>query len=135
MLSNKAKYGLKALLYLGRKYKEDAIQIIEISTNENIPRKFLETILVDLKKHGYVKSKTGRYGGYQLAQKPEIIHLGNVIRILDGPLAPVRCASLTAYLPCTDCKDIDECNVRKLMKEVRDAIADILDNRTLADII
>ncbi|MFZ1288733.1 MAG: Rrf2 family transcriptional regulator [Melioribacteraceae bacterium] len=134
MLSNKAKYGLKALIPLGKNFDKQALLISEISESENIPKKFLEQILLDLKNKGYLQSKSGRNGGYWLIRKPQEIYLGDVVRILDGPLAPVQCASLTAYAPCQDC-DVETCKVRFLMKDVRDAISNILDKRTLFDMI
>ncbi len=133
MLSNKAKYGLKALMYLAN-HADINVQISHIAESENIPRKFLESILLDLKKQGYVNSKTGKNGGYWLIKPPKEIIIANVIRFLDGPLAPVRCASLTAYVACTDCNDVEGCKIRWLMKDVRDAISNILDHKTLEDL-
>ena len=135
MLSNKAKYGLKALMYLGKYYAKENVQISEIASKENIPKKFLEVILVELKRFGYIQSKTGKNGGYWLIMNPKDIYIGDIIRKLDGPLAPVRCASVTAYLPCLDCSDPEECKIRQLMRDVRDAISDILDKKTLADLV
>lgn len=135
MLTNKAKYGLKALHYLAKNNTGESSRISEIAESENIPKKFLEAILVDLKKKGYIQSKSGKGGGYWLIQKPEDIMLGDVIRLLDGPLAPVRCASFTAYLPCPDCNDVENCEVRLLMTDVRNAISDVLDNRSLQDLL
>lgn len=130
MLSKKAKYGLKALIILGERYGKEPVLISEISEVEQIPKKFLESILLDLKNKGYLQSKSGRNGGYWLIKKPKEIFLGDVVRLLDGPLAPMQCASLTAYAPCSDC-DVNICKVRFLMKDVRDAISNILDKRTL----
>lgn len=109
--------------------------ISEISEEHQIPKKFLELILLELKNNGYLQSKTGKSGGYKLIRKPESIVLGDVIRLFDGPLAPVRCASITAYLPCEDCIDVKNCKVRGLMKEVRDAISSVLDQKTLKDLL
>jgi Rrf2 family protein len=135
MLTNKAKYGIKALISLGKQYGKESLLISEISDGQNIPKKFLEVILLELKNDGYLQSKTGKSGGYKLIRKPDNIILGDVIRLFDGPLAPVRCASITEYLPCEDCIDVKHCKVRRLMKEVRDAISGVLDEKTLADIL
>ena len=134
MLSNKAKYGLKALSYLARRPAQEVIQIAEIAEYQGIPRKFLDLILLDLRNAGFVRSKKGRGGGYFLADVPEKIFVGPVIRVLDGPLAPLPCASRTAYQPCTDCVSVSGCGIRSLMADVRDAIADILDHTTLAEL-
>lgn len=131
MLSNKAKYGLKALSYLARRPPSEAIQIAEVAERQGIPRKFLDLILLDLRNAGFVRSKKGRGGGYFLAETPDKIFVGPVIRVLDGPLAPIPCASRTAYQPCTDCISVEGCGIRGLMVEVRDAMADILDHTTL----
>ena len=135
MLTNKGKYGIKALHYLAKLPKGESARITEIAQSENIPKKFLEVILVDLKRQGYVQSKSGIGGGYWLIRKPKEIMMGDVVRLLDGPLAPVRCASYTAYLPCPDCKDVATCEVRMLMKDVRDSISGVLDNRSLQDML
>lgn len=109
--------------------------ISEISREENIPIKFLEVILLELKNHGYLESKKGKRGGYWLAKKPEEIFLGNIVRLLDGPLAPTLCVSLTAYKPCNECIDVAKCNVRLLMRDVRNAISEILDKRTIRELM
>jgi Rrf2 family protein len=135
MLSQKAKYGLKALVYLARNPSPTGVRIADIAQSESIPRKFLDAILLELKKDGIVASRIGRAGGYRLAQAPETICIGQVIRVLDGPLAPIPCASRTAYRPCPDCKDVDACLVRRAMQEARDAMAGVLDGLSLADLI
>lgn len=134
MLSMKAKYGLRALLYLANHEGEGPVLISELAENENIPKKFLELILLDLKNHGILQSKKGKGGGYWLGRKPAVIKLGRVIRLLDGPLAPLPCVSQTAYVPCDECEDEKTCGIRLVMRDVRDAIASILDNTTLADV-
>jgi len=134
MLSNKAKYGLKALIHLAS-HRDRPAQSAEIAEAQNIPKKFLDAILLDLKNNGILSSKKGRGGGYQLAFPPERILAGRVIRIFDGPLAPIACVSKTAYQACGDCRDEGACKVRSLMAEVRDAMAMILDNRSLADLM
>jgi len=135
MLSMKAKYGLRALLYLAKQPDHVPVLISELAEKESIPKKFLELILLDLKNHGVLQSKKGKGGGYFLRKKPEAIKLGRVIRVLDGPLAPVPCVSQTAYSPCDECEDEKSCGIRLVMKEVRDAMANILDNTSLADVL
>ena len=134
MLSKKSKYGLKALLVLGEEAGRGPVLVSDISTREAIPRKFLEAILLELKRHGIVESKKGKGGGYFLRRRPADITFGEVIRVLDGPLAAVSCVSQTAYMTCAECVDEETCGVRIAMKEVRDATARILDHRTLADV-
>lgn len=133
MLSQKAKYGLKALLYIADHAEDRGVRGIDISTAENIPKKFLDLILLDLKAQDLVTSKKGKQGGYQLGRPARLISVGQVVRILDGPLAPVSCVSRTAYKRCADCRNENTCRVRIVMGQVRDAIADILDRTTLAD--
>lgn len=131
MLSRKAKYGMKALLLLAREGERGPILIEELATRERIPKKFLEAILLELKHRGIVQSQKGKGGGYFLGRKSHDITLGEVVRVLDGPLAAVPCVSQTAYLPCADCVDEETCAVRLAMKAVRDATARILDGTTL----
>lgn len=133
MLSSKAKYGLKAMVYLTRNAQEGSVLIAEIAESENIPKKFLDAILLELKNRGFLSSKKGKGGGYTLAKSPERILVGDIVRVLDGPLAPVPCVSRTAYRRCEDCRDETTCAIRAVMGEVRDAIAAILDNTTLAE--
>ena len=135
MISKKTKYALKALLYLGRKYNQGPVLISDLARDERIPKKFLELILLTLKNNGVLQSRKGKGGGYFLGKLPREISVGNVIRILDGPLAPVPCVSETAYAKCQECVDERTCGIRPVMKDVRDAIADILDNTSLADML
>lgn len=136
MLSNKAKYGLKAMLYLAERPADDGpTGILEIAQEENIPKKFLDAILLELRRNGLVHSRKGRGGGYILSRPAAEISVGRIIRVLDGPLAPIGCASKTAYRPCTDCTDIKACQVRRTMQRVRDAMAGILDNTSLAEML
>jgi Rrf2 family protein len=135
MLSMKAKYGLKALLALAESAAKGPVLIADLSLQEKIPQKFLESILLRLKRAEILRSKKGRGGGYALDRPPEAVILGDVIRLLDGPLALVPCASLTAYQKCGDCTDETTCGIRIVMKEVRDATAGILDGATLADLL
>tara|TARA_R110000868_G_scaffold192386_3_gene436802 strand:- start:4420 stop:4857 length:438 start_codon:yes stop_codon:yes gene_type:complete len=132
MLSQKAKYALKAMLALAAESDGDLLQAGDIATTQNVPRKFLELILLDLRKQGLVNSHRGKNGGYALAKPADAITFGQIVRIMDGPLAPIPCASLTGYRRCEDCKDEKTCAVRRTMREVRDAAATILDGMTLA---
>lgn len=135
MLSKKSKYALQALIYLTRNVDRGAILISEIAQIEKIPQKFLEAILLQMKNRGILQSKKGKGGGYQLGRKPEEITFGEVIRMLDGPLAPVSCVSVMAYRKCDECKDEETCGIKMVMKDVRDAMADILESRNLADVV
>ncbi|WP_075292386.1 RrF2 family transcriptional regulator [Pararhizobium arenae] len=133
MLTKKGKYGLKALVDLANLHPGETAFITEIATRNNIPKKFLDTILLELRNAGILRSKKGPGGGYSLSKPASEIRIGQVIRTLDGPLAPIRCASRTAYEVCDDCNDPETCEVRRSMTLVRDAIADILDTMTLED--
>ena len=132
MLSKKAKYAIKALLALAAHEGEEPLRIADLARAEQIPPTFLEAILLGLKNQGILRSRKGRGGGYLLARQPSEIHLGQIVRMFDGPLAPVPCASQTAYQRCADCRNEAVCGVRLAMKEVRDATARILDGMTLA---
>jgi Rrf2 family protein len=134
VLSRKSKYGLKALLVLAQEAGTGPVLVSELAERDAIPKKFLEAILLELKRHGVVESKKGKGGGYLLRRKPNEITFGEVIRALDGPLAAVPCVSETAYMKCAECVDERTCGVRLAMKEVRDATARILDHATLADV-
>jgi Rrf2 family protein len=135
MLSKRAKYGLKALLALSRQHRRGPVAIAELAQSEQVPRKFLEQILVELRNQGIVQSQRGPGGGYLLRQAPEEVTVARVVRLFDGPLAPVPCASLHFYQSCTDCGDERSCGVRLVMKEVRDSTARILEGTTLADLV
>ncbi len=132
MLTRKAKYALRALVVLAECGEGPPLPIHAVADRARVPQKFLEAILLDLRKHGILASTRGKAGGYTLAKPPEAIAIGQVIRIIDGPLAPIPCASLTAYRPCDDCPDPERCMVRRLMRRVRDATAGILDSATVA---
>jgi Rrf2 family protein len=134
VLSRKSKYGLKALLLLAREAGRGPVLISDVAAREAIPKKFLEAILLELKRHGLVESRKGKGGGYFLRRDATEITFGDVIRVLEGPLALVPCVSQTAYMKCAECVDERTCGVRVAMKDVRDATARILDNTTLADI-
>lgn len=133
MLTNKGKYGLKAMVHLARLAPGTTVQSAEIAAAENISKKFLDAILLDLRNAGFVRSKKGPGGGYTLARDASEIVVGGVVRALDGPLAPIACASRTAYQPCDDCGDLSACAVRLTMLEVRDAMAGVLDRMSLAE--
>ncbi|GGH40991.1 Rrf2 family transcriptional regulator [Mangrovimonas yunxiaonensis] len=135
MLSKKTKYGLKALTYLARQEGDKPVQISEISEHENISRKFLESILLTLRKNGFLGSKKGKTGGYYLLKDPKDIKMVAVMRILEGPIAMVPCVSLNFYEKCDDCPDENTCSVNKLMLEVRDSTLNIFNNKSLADLI
>lgn len=132
MLSRKAKYAIKALLALAEHGREEPMRIADLARAEHIPPKFLEFILLSLKNQGVLQSRKGKGGGYLLARDPSTIYLGQVVRMFDGPLAPVPCASQTAYVACADCPDQTACGVHLAMREVRDATARILDGTSLA---
>jgi len=133
MLTKKGKYGLKAMLHLAERAPGEPSLVSEIANSNNIPKKFLDTILGELRNAGFVNSKKGKGGGYTLARPAQDIRIGHVIRVLDGPLAPIQCASRTAYRRCDDCADEKRCGVRLIMLEAREAISAVLDNRTIAD--
>jgi Rrf2 family protein len=135
MLSAKARYGLKAVLSLALEVQPRAVVGADLAAREKIPKKFLEQILLELKHRGLLQTRRGRHGGYLLTRSPSEITVGQIIRALDGPLAPIACVSLTAYVkPCDDCRDETTCGIRLVMKQVRDATARILDNTSLADV-
>jgi len=131
-LSKRTQYSLRALYALTRKFGEGPVLITNLAQEETIPKKFLEQILVSLKSAGFVSSKKGKGGGYVLAQPPEKITIGSVIRAIEGPLAPLPCASETRFRKCDECVDIQTCGTRIVMRQVRDAMAAILDETTLA---
>lgn len=133
MLTNKGKYGLKALAHLAMLPEGQTAQSLEIALANNIPKKFLDAILGELRMAGIVLTKKGKGGGYRLARDAAKISVGSAVRALDGPLAPIGCASRTAYLPCRDCRDVQACAIRLLMLEVRDVSARVLDNTSVAD--
>jgi Rrf2 family protein len=135
MLSRKAKYGLRSLIHLAQKRGQGPIQIREISEQLDIPRKFLEAILLELRNNGILQSRQGKEGGYYLERASDTISIGNIVRMLDGPLAIVPCVSQTAYARCNDCTEEHLCSIRWVMKEVRDASAKILDQTTLDQLV
>src|SRR5215467_3200378 len=132
MLTRKSKYGIKAMLLLAEEADRGPVLIAELADRQRLPKKFLEAILLELKRHGLLHSKKGKGGGYLLGRKPTEITVGQIIRVLEGPLALTPCVSQTAYRRCEECIDEKTCGVRLAMKEVRDSTARILDHTTLA---
>lgn len=135
MLSKKTKYGLKALAYLASKENRQPVQIAEIAKHENISQKFLESILLSLRKTGLLGSKKGKGGGYYLIKEPSEVLMTDVMRILEGPIAMVPCVSLNFYEKCDDCPDEGTCSVNKLMLQVRDSALEVYRNNTLEDLM
>ena len=135
LISKKTKYALKALEHLARHANEGPILISELAAVGDIPRKFLETILLALRKGGVLQSRIGKGGGYSLAQEARCITIGSVVRILEGDFAPVQCLSDTGYARCEECGDESSCGVRLVMAEVKQAMASVLDSVTLADML
>lgn len=135
-LSKRGEYALRSLISLGiaAEMKRKLVQVSELAENEQLPVKFLEQIFQTLKEAGIVESQRGKFGGYRLKKPAQKIYIGEVVRLIDGPLAPIGCVSQTAYEPCT-CPDEAHCGLRMLMLDVRNAIADILDRYTLADVV
>lgn len=132
MLSQKAKYALRALLVLAEDEPGRCHLIADIATRQRMPQKFLEQILLELKRHGLVASKRGKNGGYRLLKAPSAITFGEVIRIVDGPLAPLACLSKTAYQRCEDCDDEATCAIRRVFAVTHEATVGVLDRTTLA---
>jgi Rrf2 family protein len=135
MLTKKSKYAIKALCYLAQIEPGTLTGAQEISDVEQIPKKFLDAILIDLKNSGLIFSKKGVGGGFSLAKTPTEITVGEVIRVTSGFLAPIQCASKTQYRPCDDCQDVEECNIRRVMQKARDALSEVYDNYTLERIV
>ena len=134
MLTQRSRYALRAMLFLAEAPVGDPpIPMNRIATEANVPRKFLELILADLREAGFLISTRGKMGGYALARPARLISLGEIIRVIEGPLALVPCVSRTAYRPCNDCKDEAACAIRQAMARVRDETARILDGTSLAD--
>ncbi|HMP89166.1 MAG TPA: Rrf2 family transcriptional regulator [Kiritimatiellia bacterium] len=135
MLTKKTKYALRALVYLAENQANGPVLIAKLAADEKMPRKFLERILLELNNEGILQSKKGKGGGYFLHKRTNEIKVGDVVRLMDGPLAPVSCVSKTAYARCKDCGSESSCKIRGVMKEARDAIAEILDGTSLADMM
>ena len=135
MLSKKTKYGLKALTFLASQKGKEPVQIAEIAKQENISQKFLESILLSLRKTGFLGSKKGKGGGYYLIKDPKDVLMTDVMRVLEGPIAMVPCVSLNFYEKCDDCPDEKVCSVNRLMLKVRDANLAVYRSNTLADLV
>ena len=133
-LSKRGEYGLRALQDLAARYNEGPVRGQDLAERNNIPHRFLEQIMLILKHGRIVRSQKGPQGGYYLARPPRQINLAQVVRLLDGPLAPISCVSETAYEPC-GCPDMQTCGLRRVMQEVRDAVAGIMEKTTLADLV
>lgn len=129
MISRKGKYALRSALFLARRQGHGPVSVDEIAAAEGISRKFLETIMQELKKGGILNSHRGKLGGYTLAESPQKLTLGRILRIIEGTLSPVPC--LDNHEPCEDCPGDEECLVRSAMKEVGDSISRVLDHKTL----
>lgn len=135
MLSKKAKYAINALVYLARNFECGPKLIQEIAESENIPKKFLEGILLDLKNNGILASKKGKGGGYYLLKDPEEVNLATIVRIFDGAIALIPCVTYRYYERCDECKDENICGIRSVFKEVRDETVNLLKKATLAEIL
>jgi Rrf2 family protein len=135
-LSKRGEYALRSLINLGiaAKVGRALVPVTELAKAEDLPVKFLEQVMQQLREAGYVKSERGKHGGYRLAKSAGHIHIGQIVRLIDGPLAPIGCVSQSAYKPC-NCPDEAHCGLRMLMLDVRNAIAAILDRYTLADVV
>lgn len=134
-VSRRGEYAIKALMYLGMKDTPSGATTAEIAKHAQIPEPFLNQILLSLKNGGLLRSRRGAHGGYVLNRPATEITIGEVSRLMDGPLAPIPCASVTAYEPCPSCPEPETCRLRMLMRKVRDSVADILDNTTLAELV
>ncbi|MHA6722006.1 RrF2 family transcriptional regulator [Sphingomonas sp. RS2018] len=136
MLTQRSRYALRAMLFLATQDRSGApVPMNRIAATANVPRKFLELILADLREAGFLLSHRGKAGGYLLARPGHLISLGEIIRVIEGPLALVPCVSRTAYRPCTDCRDEAACAIRIAMARVRDETARILDGTSLANAV
>jgi Rrf2 family protein len=136
MISKKAKYALKALLFLAKDFSNKKPHLIsEIAEKEQIPKKFLESILLELKNDGILQSLKGKGGGYLLRLQPEVITLAKIIRTIDGPIAPVLCVSLNFYGKCDDCSNEERCRIRPVMKKIRDANLAVYEKTMLSDLL
>ena len=135
MMSKKCKYALKALIRLGQEFGGELVLTDEIAKSEHIPKKFLEQILLDLKRAGYVRSKQGAKGGYRLVEDPSKITLAEIHRLFDGAIALVPCVSQRFYEPCDDCPDEKNCRLKKIFLDVRDKTYDLLTEVTVASFL
>lgn len=132
MLTKKGKYGLKAMVHLAQFPPGQSIPVLDVAVAQQIPKKFLDAIFGELRNSGFVHSKMGKGGGYSLARAPDTISVGDIVRAIDGPLAPLPCASRTRYRRCEDCPNESKCAVRMMMVDAQRALSQVLDNCTLA---
>ena len=135
MLTKKGKYGLKAMAHLAQFPPGQFTHVVDIAEEQQIPKRFLNAILFELRSFGFVASKMGKNGGYTLAREAESITVGEIVRAIDGPLAPIACASKTRYQSCDDCTSEEECAVRKIMVEAQRALSEVLDNCSLQQMV
>ena len=131
MLTKKGKYALKAMAHLAQFPPGRLVHVVDIAEEQRIPKRFLNAILFELRSFGFVHSKMGKNGGYTLAREAETITVGEIVRAIDGPLAPIACASKTRYERCDDCKSEEECAVRKVMMDAQRALSEVLDHCSL----
>lgn len=133
MLSQKTKYALRAMVALAAAYDGEALRVAEIAGQNRLPRRFLEQILLDLKHHGIVASRRGKNGGYSLVRPPSEVTFAQIVRVIDGPLAPLPCLSRMAYQRCEDCEGEETCVIRRVYSDVHDATLRVLERTSLAD--
>jgi Rrf2 family protein len=134
MLSSKAKYAIRAASVLAEHPADEWVHSADIAEQETIPAKYLEAILVLLRDHGIIESRRGAKGGHRLTRPPAGISVADIIRFVDGPLALTPCASRMRFRPCADCVSVEACRLQNLMLRARDAVADVLENCSLADL-
>ena len=135
MLTMKGKYGIKAMISLARLYPEDWAQSSALAESNGIPKKFLDAILSELRVAGFIETRKGRSGGYRLLRAAGEITIADILRVIDGPIAPLQCVSKTAYQKCNDCRTQETCEIRLLMLEVRDKMLSVLEHRSLSDLV
>jgi Rrf2 family protein len=133
MLTHKTRYALRSLLYLAEDRSDKPVQLASIATSQRVPPKYLELIMLDLKRAGLVKSVRGPRGGYRLARAPDEISFGEVVRAMEGPIALVPCASVNYYAPCGDCHDEATCAIRRAFAILRDRSSELLEGISLAE--
>lgn len=133
MISQRAKYALRALVMLSGVEKGVSLSITEIAAEQRIPKKFLEQILLELKRHGIVESRRGKVGGYLMLRDPKDVTYGEVLRLIDGPIAPLPCLSIIAYKKCEDCRDEASCEIRRVFANVAVATREVLDKTSIMD--
>jgi len=135
VLTKKGKYGLKAMSHLAQFPPGEFTHVVDIAEEQRIPKRFLNAILFELRSFGFVNSKMGKNGGYTLAREAETITVGEVVRAIDGPLAPISCASKTRYQRCDDCVSETTCPLRLVMVEAQRALSEVLDNCSLQQMV